>query len=513
MPRYKDHDYSQGRILPVDLEKQIQPGTFEYTVNALIDREIDLSVFDDKYRNDEIGAPAFDPAVLLKIILVAYSRGIISSRKIARACEENVLFIALSADSRPHFTTIANFVATMGPYVVPIFRDVLAVCYAEGLIGKRMFAVDGCKISSNCSKEWSGSKAQLRKKAEKIEKSVKVLLDRQRNTDAGNIEERSASERQKAVEHLQEKARKIREWLSGHEERIGVSGKPVKSNLTDNESAKMPSGHGVIQGYNGLATVDDKHQVVVDAQAFGDGTEASNLATVVETVKETFETLDGQLSIFDETVLTADSGFHSEEGVKKLLDNNVDAYVADRKFRLRDPRYASLQEHKSKTIDAKHTSKARKYFTADQFHFDSTGTLICPAGKPMKSSCPNWKNHKGYTGRTFKGFEAECNACTIRERCLRNPASRVRQVTKTEKGVRHGRVTATQRMIERFDSERGRYFYSRRMGTVEPVFANIVQTMRMNRFTLRGRSKVDTQWKLYCIVHNVGKIARYGANR
>ena len=242
MPRYKEHDCTQGLFLSVDLEKQIQPGTFECTVSNLIDHEIDLSVFDGKYRNDETGAPAFAPSVLLKVILVAYSRGIISSRRIARACDENVLFIALSADSRPHFTTIANFVATMEPYIVPIFRDVLAVCYAEGLIGKRMFAVDGCKISSNCSKEWSGSKAELKKKAEKIEKSVEMLVERQRESDAGNIDERSINERQKAIEHLKETAKKIREWLSCHEDRLGVSGKPVKSNITDNESAKMPSG-------------------------------------------------------------------------------------------------------------------------------------------------------------------------------------------------------------------------------------------------------------------------------
>jgi transposase len=513
MPRFKEHDYSQGRFLSVDLGKQIQPGTFEYTVSHLIDHQIDLSVFDSKYRNDETGAPAFDPAVLLKIILVAYSRGMVSSRKIARACEENVLFIALTADSAPHFTTIADFVATMGPYIVPIFREVLAVCYAEGLIGKRMFAVDGCKISSNCSKEWSGSKAELRKKAEKIEKSVKVLLDRQRTTDAENRDENRKEQEKKAVEHLQEKAKKIREWLSGHEDRIGVSGKPVKSNITDNESAKMPGGHGVVQGYNGLATVDDKHQVVVDAQAFGEGTEASNLQPVLESVQQTFEAVDGQLSIFDETVLTADSGFHTEESVEKLLENKIDAYVPDRKFRLRDPRYADLQEHKSKTVDRKRTSKARKYFTAEQFHFDSTGTLICPAGKPMKSSCPNWKSSNGYTGKTFRGFETECRACPVREKCLRNLATKVRQVTKIDKGTRNNTVSATQRMIERFDTDRGRYFYSRRMGTVEPVFANIVHTMGMNRFTLRGRSKVDTQWKLYCMVHNIGKIARYGSTR
>ena len=132
MPRFKEHDYTQGRFLSVDLGKQIQPGTFEYTVSHLIDHQIDLSVFDSKYRNDETGAPAFDPAVLLKIILVAYSRGMVSSRKIARACEENVLFIALTADTAPHFTTIADFVATMGPYIVPIFREALAVCYAVG---------------------------------------------------------------------------------------------------------------------------------------------------------------------------------------------------------------------------------------------------------------------------------------------------------------------------------------------------------------------------------------------
>ena len=65
-------------------------------------------------------------------------------------------------------------------------------------------------------------------------------------------------------------------------------------------------------------------------------------------------------------------------------------------------------------------------------------------------------------------------------------------------------------MIERFDCPRGRYYYSRRMGTVEPVFANIRSTLDLDRFTLRGRRKVGTQWMLFCMVHNLGKLARYG---
>ena len=65
-------------------------------------------------------------------------------------------------------------------------------------------------------------------------------------------------------------------------------------------------------------------------------------------------------------------------------------------------------------------------------------------------------------------------------------------------------------MIERFDTDRGRHYYSRRMGTVEPVFANIRSNLGLDRFTLRGREKVDTQWKLFCLVHNIGKLTVHG---
>lgn len=99
MARYRDRSREQAYMLPVHLQDQLQPGTFEYTVDYLVDNEIDLSGFDSRYRNEESGAPAYDPAVLLKVVLFAYSRGITSSRRIAQACEENVVFMALSADS------------------------------------------------------------------------------------------------------------------------------------------------------------------------------------------------------------------------------------------------------------------------------------------------------------------------------------------------------------------------------------------------------------------------------
>jgi len=84
MARYKPYSYDQGKLIPVYFADQILPGTFEYALNHIIDNELDLSIFLDRYKNDETGAPAFDPAILLKIVLFSYSHGITSSRKISR---------------------------------------------------------------------------------------------------------------------------------------------------------------------------------------------------------------------------------------------------------------------------------------------------------------------------------------------------------------------------------------------------------------------------------------------
>jgi len=503
MARYRDRSREQAYMLPVHLADQLQPGTFEHTIDYLVDNEIDLSVFETRYDNDETGAPAYDPAVLLKVVLFAYSRGITSSRQIARACEENVVFMALSADSRPHFTTIAEFISSMSDQIESVFTDVLTVCYTEGLIGKTMFAVDGCKISSNCAKEWSGTKAELQKKAEKIEKSVKMLLDRHKTLDANAGEPGQREREEKTIRTLSAKAKKVREFLETNEDRIGTQGKPVKSNITDNESAKMPSSHGVIQGYNGIATVDEKHQIVVDAQAHGDGHEAKHVGEVIERVESTFRKLDSKLDIYEEVVLTADSGFHSEQSVKAVLSRQVDAYIADTHFRSRDPRFASHQEHKKKTTDRGRTSKARKYFSAGEFAFNDSGQLMCPAGKPMRWRTRTYTDqHHGYTGRGFSGYVKYCTNCSLRSKCIRGKKTKVRNITIIDRSP-----TSIQKMIDRFDTERGRHYYSRRMGTVEPVFANITSTLGLNRFSLRGRVKVDTQWKLFCTVHNIGKIA------
>ena len=129
MARYKYID-TNPRFLPVDLARQLLPGTFEHALNHLLDHAIDLSSFDGRFRNDETGATAYPPAMLLKVVLFAYSQGIVSSRGIERVCREQVTFIALCGDTSPHFTTIAHFVSTLGEDIARVFAAVVAICDA-----------------------------------------------------------------------------------------------------------------------------------------------------------------------------------------------------------------------------------------------------------------------------------------------------------------------------------------------------------------------------------------------
>jgi len=512
MARYKDVHYDQDRLIPVSFHKQILPGTFEYTLSYLIDHELDLSQFDTRYHNDETGAPAFDPAVLLKIVIYAYSRGITSSRKIEQACRENIIFMALSADTQPHFTTIADFVATMDEQMVPLFRNVLMICAELQLIGGEMFAIDGCKLPSNASKSWSGTRAELKKKQRKLDKAARALLRRHRDTDAQPMAPEQVEREAQAAQVIKAKAKKIRQWLADHNDKPGKRGKPKKSNITDNESAKMKTGKGVIQGYDGVACTDAKHQVVVHGEAFGEAQEHDLLQPMIERTDEHFEAM-GHTDIFRTTKLTADSGFYNTANVTHLYQHGIDGYLPDLGFRKRDPRFAGVEGYRArykKDQQAYYGRKTQQYTSPDFQYDEMSHTCICPAGNKLYSNgCVT--SAGGNETLRFRGAKRDCLPCTHRDKCFRDPdKTQTRQVAIFIGQSKPAQPNYLECMKQKIDTPEGRYQYSRRMGIVEPVFGNICSTLGLNRFSLRTKRKVDVQWKLYCIVHNLLKIHRYG---
>ena len=512
MARYKPVNPAQGRFLPVFFNKQLQKGTFEFAVNYLVDNVLRLSHLDNRYQNDDNGAPAYDPRILLKVILVAYSRGITSSRDIARCCEENIVFMALSAYSRPHFTTIANFVSGMDQEIIILFREVLLTCDEMGLIGREMFAVDGCKLSSNAAKEWSGTTEDFRKKCIKLENGIERIVNRHRQDDLSEAENTVKETEKQYIATLKKQVKKVRQWLDDNDDKTGHKGTPTKSNITDNDSAKIKSSNGVIQGYNGVAVVDDKHQIIVGAEAFGEATEYNLLGPMIEVTRENFKAMGDEEDVFAETKLTADSGFHTNDNMEMLAKEEIDGYIADRYFRKRDPRFDDAGRYKERTTEERRKiDKTRKQFLPDDFTFDPDFKFcICPAGKRMYRS--GFPVVKGVKRVAFTGQKKHCRPCKLRAQCLRYPdRTEIRQVT-CATGTTQNNTPASfaQKMKNKIDSVVGKATYARRIATAEPPFAHIRFVMGLDRFNLRGKKKVNNQWLLFCIVHNLKKVFRYG---
>ena len=510
MARYRYID-TQPRLLAVDLLRQLLPGTFEHALNHLLDHAVDLSHFDARFKNDETGAPAYPPALLLKVVLFAYAQGIVSSRQIARACEEQVTFIALCGDRAPHFTTIAKFVSLLGDDIARVFAAVLAVCDAQGLIGREMFAIDGVKLPSNASKHRSGTRADFERQAAKLEAAATTMLQRHRAADTAPTEPDPDTKATQRVARLEQDAAQIRAWLAQHPtDRHGPKGTRRKSNRTDNDSAKMATSKGVLQGYTGVAAVESSHPIIVEAQAHGTGAEQELLVPVVTATNALRAT---------NTLITADAGYHSEVNLDALAAMRVSALIADNEMRRRDERFATQDQYTvlPNPLHNKATpaSTSSPCFTPKDFAYDADArSCTCPAGKSLYRRGQS-RLTKDYLGEHFRGAKRDGVPCALRTQCLRTPdTTAVRTVAffrgRVEPDTGQPRETQTMRMKARIDSAIGREQFGRRFATVEPVFANLRHNKRLDRFTLRGRTKVDGQWKLFCLVHNIEKLANAG---
>ena len=508
MARYIDPDFEQDKFIAISFSEQILPGSFEYALCYIVDHYIDTSVFDAKYNNDQTGRLAYDPAILLKIVLYAYAKGIVSSRQIEYSCRKNVNFMAISADTQPHFTTIASFVSGMSDEVIHLFRDVLAYCDYLGLIGKDMFAIDGCKLPSNASKEKSGTQADFEKKVKRLEAAAQRIIEKHKEQDKKDADSSIKEKEEIYVEKLNKEVAKLKQWLKNNEDKPGRTGKPRKSNMTDNESAYMKSSNGYIQGFIGVGAVDPQHQIVVNAEAFGEAQEHQLLQPMIEGIQANFQATSHGENIFSTAILTADSGFHTEDNIRYLYDNEIEGYVADTLFRKRDPKFADAekyQEHKK----VRRSKELEPKFNPSDFDYDPVKrTCVCPAGKSLYRSGSG--RQRGLISDRYKAPKRACTGCHLRKRCLKNPEkTAIRQVAFFNGQAEGQPETYTSKMKQKIDSDKGRHIYSKRLGTVEPVFGNL-QNKGMDRFTLRSKKKVDTQWKLYCMVHNIEKINNYG---
>jgi len=359
------------------------------------------------------------------------------------------------------------------------------------------------KLPSNAAKEWSGTFADWRRKQEKLEAKLQHVLAQHERADK---EEEAAAparpvEQQRhhdQLKRLERQAARIAAFLAANEPKRGKQGQELQSNVTDNESAKMFTAHGVLQGYNSQALVDAKHQVIVHAEAFGNGQDYGHVPPMLEGAKANVQAIGLPEEYFAGKILSADSNYHSEENLKACAQTQLDAYIPDPHCRHRDPRFATQGRH--------HPPTEEKLTGADFTYDQERDCYRCPGGKVLKLKA---RRHQigNNLFRRYEAEEADCRGCPLREHCWQTPEARRKHLAIL---IGKAKETLSQKMIAKIDTPAAREIYGQRLAIVEPVFGNIRSQKRLDRFTVRGRIKVNIQWLLYCMVHNIEKILHYG---
>jgi len=491
MAKYRttDVEAGQGLFLEVNLKEQLLPGTFEHMLNELIGNKIDISIFDQNYKNDVTGASAVPPAVLLKLIIYGYSKGSYSSRRLSELNEHNIVAKALTDDMPIHFTTIADFISSNSEKFSEVFVKVLIYCNELGLISGDTYAIDGLRLPSNASMDMSGTEEQLQRRLSLYKKMAEKHLARHQKKDAaGEADEAEKEHFESRQKHLNRQIEKISEFLEGMEKKTGRCGEEIKSNITDNESAMIHSSKGYLQGYIGIAISDQKNQIITSAQAVGTANEGEHLSDMLDKNTGTITEAGITTEEGKKVVLLGDSNYFSEENLKACEQRGIEAVIPDG------------WEKKRVNPDER-----QQYETSDFTYHKKDNCYECPQGKILE--------YKGKTelrqgeGKIYQASSTDCKACPVFSRCshskkAQNKIVQGKKILINRERENEGIVRA---MRDKQATEEFKTLYAYRIQIVEPVFANIRYCKGLSRFTLRGKEKVNCQWQLYCIVHNLGK--------
>ena len=443
----------QIQLLPPSVSDFVPAGHVAHFVRDLVREQLDLWEILSEY-TEERGYPPYDPVMMTALLLYGYSQGIYSSRRMARACEERLDFLALTAMNRPDHRTINKFRRRHLSALSGLFVQVLRLCQRAGMADLGHVALDGTKIKANASKHKAMSYDRMLKTAPQLQAKVDSWLAAAEQVDAtedaalgeargdempdwvadkarriAKIEEARAALEAEAKTDAEAKARAAAERAA----RKGKGGRKRKSestqsaqaeaprdpapeprpkdkaqrNFTDPESRIMKGPDGFLQGYNAQAAVDAHAQIIVAHGLSNCSVDSGQLEPMVKAIRVNTGRNPAQFS--------ADAGYCSDANLAALDNQKINAFVA----------------------------------TGRQRH----GQPAADGGTPAAA-----------------GSRVENMRIKLRK--------------------------------DGFDSP-----YRLRKQTVEPVFGQIKHARGFRQFLLRGRDKVASEWAMICTVHNLLKLA------
>ena len=274
---FRSWDPEQRLLLPPAVDEFVPAGHLAPFVRDLVREELDLAAIVDTY-TEERGYPPYDPVMMTALLLYAYAQGLYASRRIARACEERVDFLAVTAMNRPDFRTISDFRKRHLPALQGLFVQVLRLCARAGLVRLGHVALDGTKVKANASKHKAMSYGRMKQAEARLAAEVAGWLAQAEAADAADDAALGAAQRGDElpdwVAHKQQRLAKIQAAKAALEAEAaaadrrdddGAASPPpaatappdkAQRNFTDPESRIMKGPDGFVQAYNAQLGVD-----------------------------------------------------------------------------------------------------------------------------------------------------------------------------------------------------------------------------------------------------------------
>jgi transposase len=517
-PVFKAYVMNQISLIPPSYAELIPEKHLVRTVNEAVEK-IDLSALMQQYKGG--GSSSYHPKMMLKVLVYAYCEKIYSSRRIAKALRENIHFMWLSGENAPDFRTINSFRSSrMKPVIDEVFTAVLEYLVEGGYVKLENYFLDGTKIEANANKHkvvWAKRNENYQKRVKEQIKGLLGEIERANEAEneeygdddleelGGNGKEDLHSERLK--EKMDELNQRLREKAQKKETRQAMQ-KLQKDCLPRLE--KYEQQEETLAGRNSYAKTDEDASCMRMKEDRGAerpwpkpayniqiGTEGQFIVgfSVHQRAGDTaclishFEKMRQGLGRLPKKVVT-DAGYGSEENYAYLEKLGMKNYVKYNTF------YQDTHHYRKPELIRK------QQFRAEQFGYDAEkDQFICPANKRLSFvNATRYETENGYLTDRRNYRCADCQACPLKPQCTKAKGNRSIRISFRLMAYR-------EQARNNLTSEEGIRLRSERSTEVETVFGHIKHNMGFRRFMLRGIEKVNTEWGLISIAHNMRKMA------
>jgi transposase len=453
-------DRSQTLLFPERLEDYIAAENPVRFLDAFV-ASLDLHTLGfTKARCADTGRPPYDPAALLKLYLYGYLHRVRSSRMLEAECQRNVEVLWLLGKLAPDFKTIADFRKDNLKPLKAVARQFTLLCRKLELFGGELLAIDGSKFAAVNARDQNFNAAKLQDLIDRADARLAEYLQQLDRADAAEPDGAALNKSELAakIAALQEKQDWHRELLA----QLDAEQKQVS--VTDPDTRKMPTAHGMIVGYNAQMAVDAKHKLIVAEDVTNEVTDLHQLANVALEAKANLE--------LKEAEVVADAGYYNAAEVSRCVEQNLTPYIP-----------------KADTS----ANTARGLYGKSQFKHDAAKDVyVCPAGAELTYRFATYE-----LGRELRYYRASnCKQCSLKSRCTRNKANRT--ITREENEHLMEAMAARMRAQP--------HKFKLRKTLAEHPFGTIKRWFGYTHFLLKGLAKVQCEWSLTTLAYNLKRV-------